>query len=223
MGYNRRAVNLHRAAAWIRDEHGGRIPSNRFELQNLPGVGPYTARAVRVFAFEFDDGVVDTNIARVLARLGNRRLKAAEVQRLADDLVPAGEGWAWNQALMEVGALLCRPKPTCETCPLQPDCQWYIAKVRAAKMSAAKLGAVEVPDPAKHSAKVSTKQSTFEGSDRQGRGRLVKALGTSPVELAQLATSMGWPHQAERAGQVASTVVADGLAIFDGQTYRLPG
>ncbi len=217
LGYNRRAVNLHRAAAWIRDEHDGRIPSNRSELLNLPGIGPYTARAVRVFAFEYDDGVVDTNIARVLARLGNRQLKASEVQQLADDLVPVGEGWAWNQALMEVGALLCRSKPTCEACPLQPDCAWNTARARAAK-----TGDPGAPDPAKRSAKVSTKQSTFDGSDRQGRGRLVKALAQSPVGLGQLATMMGWPDQVARARQVASTVVADGLATFDGQTYRLP-
>ncbi len=213
LGYNRRAVNLHRAAAWIRDEHDGRIPSNRTELLNLPGVGPYTARAVRVFAFEYDDGVVDTNIARVLARLGNRRLKASEVQLLADDLVPVGESWAWNQALMEVGALLCRSEPTCGDCPLQADCRWHAAKEQDAGLA----------DPAKHSAKVSTKQNKFEGSDRQGRGRLVKALAASPVGLDQLASAMGWPDHGERATQVANTVVADGLAVFDGQTYRLPG
>jgi len=124
LGYNRRAVSLHRAAAAMRDQHEGAVPSELDELLALPGIGPYTARAVRAFAFELDDGVVDTNIGRVLARVAGRRLTPREAQLLADELVPAGHGWEWNQAIMELGALVCRPTPSCDECPVQGDCSW---------------------------------------------------------------------------------------------------
>src|SRR6478672_9630787 len=96
LGYNRRAVNLHRAAVLM----GDAVPRDLDALLALPGVGAYTARAVLVFAFEEDVAVVDTNIARVLARLHGRRLTPRQVQAAADELVPAGDGWVWNQALM---------------------------------------------------------------------------------------------------------------------------
>ncbi len=86
-------------------------------LLALPGVGPYTARAVRVFAFERDEAVVETNIARLLARVAGERLTAKRVQAIADALVPAGEGWAWNQVLMDLGATVCRPVPRCGELP----------------------------------------------------------------------------------------------------------
>ena len=79
-------------------------------LLELPGIGPYTARAVLAFAFERDVGVVDTNVARVLARWAGTSMTPAELQNRADDLVPPGEGWAWNQALFDLGASSCRAK-----------------------------------------------------------------------------------------------------------------
>src|SRR5690625_3561436 len=101
LGYNRRAVGLHRTAGFIRDRHGGRVPNDLDALLDLPGVGPYTARAVLAFSFERDDvGVLDTNVARVLARRMGRRLGRAEAQALADALVPIGQGWSWNQAMI---------------------------------------------------------------------------------------------------------------------------
>lgn len=210
LGYNRRAVNLHRAATQIRDSHDGCVPSNRAELQNLPGIGPYTARAIRVFAFEYPDAVVDTNIARVLARHQGRSLTTREVQALADELVPVEDPWTWNQALMEVGALRCRRIPQCGVCPLEMECSW------ASKQR-------QEPDPAKNSAKVSSKQSTFAGSDRQGRGALVRALGGGPVPSVELANVMGWPDDMQRARRVAKRVVADGLATEENAVFTLPG
>ena len=206
LGYNRRAVNLHRTATVVRDEFGGRLPSALDDLLALPGIGPYTARAVRAFAFELDDGVVDTNVGRVLARVDGRSLGPVAAQRLADRLVPDGEGWAWNQAMMELGALLCRPDPDCSCCPIADDCSWR------------GIG----PDPAVGSAAVSKGQSRFEGSDRQGRGRLVAALRAGPVASADLGTVMGWPGDPDRAARVARGVVADGLAVLDGDRYCLP-
>lgn len=206
LGYNRRAVNLHRAAVAIRDEHDGAVPPVLSQLLALPGVGPYTARAIRVFAFEFDDGVVDTNIGRVLARLSGSPLRPSDAQRLADRLVPRGQGWHWNQALMEVGAVVCRPTPSCGSCPLSENCSWRGDGV----------------DPAIGSAAVSKRQTRFEGSDRQGRGRLVDALRAGPVARAHLPGVMGWADDPDRARRVAAAVVADGLAIEDDSCVRLP-
>ena len=200
LGYNRRAVNLHRLATAVVDHHGGRFPDDRRSLEALPGVGPYTSRAVRVFAFEAPDAVVDTNVARILARTLGRSLTRSEAQAAADaNLGPSP--WHWNQALLDVGAGWCRPRqPRCDECPLRPACRWASAGRPA-------------PDPAVGSAGVSGPQATFDGSDRQGRGRLVRALRAGPVPSIEVAAVMGWPDDPERAERVAARLVADGLAV----------
>lgn len=201
LGYNRRAVNLHRAASAV--AAAGAFPDTLAGLLALPGVGPYTARAVLAFAFEADAAVVDTNIARVLARVTGRRLTAREAQATADAWLASGEAWAWNQSLMDLGATVCTARSQdCDACPLAPWCAW-----RAAGRP--------VPDPAVGSAGVSGGQSRFDGSDRQGRGRLVAALRRGPVGPTELAGVMGWPADPERAARVATTLVADGLARRD--------
>jgi A/G-specific adenine glycosylase len=206
LGYNRRALNLHRAACVVAEAES--FPSNLAGLLALPGVGPYTARAILAFAFEADVAVVDTNIARVLARLHGRSLAAKEVQALADDMVPEGDGWAWNQVLMELGATTCTARAwACTTCPLAVSCAW--------------AGGSAV-DPAIGSAGVSGGQSRFAGSDRQGRGRLVDALRTGSVPSASLAKVMGWPHDKARAERVVATLLADGLVLLEKGAYQLP-
>lgn len=212
LGYNRRAVNLHRCARVVTADHGGRLPEDLQGLRELPGVGPYTARAVLAFAHERDGvGVVDTNAARVLARWVGRPLRPAEVQAVADAVVPAGECWAWNQAMLDLGATICRSgTPACHRCPAASWCTWRQA------------GRPD-PDPSVGSAGVSGGQSRFVGSDRQGRGRLVDALRAGPVTSADLATAMGWPDEPARAVRVAATVVLDGLAHVDPDgTHCLP-
>ena len=212
LGYNRRAVDLHRAATRIVARHGGRVPSDLDELLALPGVGAYTARAVLAFAFEHDHGVVDTNAARFLARaVARRRLTAREAQELADALVPPGQGWAWNQAVLDLGAATCTKRtPRCGSCPITQDCTW------------ARAGWPD-PDPAVGSAGVPGRQSRFDGSDRQGRGRLVQALRTGPVGIDRVPDAAGWPDEPERARRIADGLVAEGLAEYvDGQ-LTLPG
>ena len=207
LGYPRRARNLHAAATRISEF--GRFPDTLPELLALPGVGQYTARALLAFAFENEAAVVDTNIARVFARVAGSRLTAREVQSLADAALPGEQAWAWNQCIMDLGAVLCRPgAPRCSECPLRSDCAYR--------------GVGD--DPAIGSANVSGAQSRFEGSDRQGRGRLMKALGVSAVPADALPTTMHWPDQPERANRVAATLVIDGLATFDETTatFRLP-
>jgi len=211
LGYNRRAVNLHRCATEVVARHAGQLPEDLDALLSLPGIGPYTARAVLVFAFEHDLGLVDTNAGRFLARAGaGRALAPHEAQPLADALVPQGRGWAWGQAVFDLGALVCTKRaPTCDRCPIVSWCTW------------AGAGWPE-PDPVGGSAGIGTPQSTFAGSDRQGRGRLVDALRRGPVAPDDLVAVTGWPDP-ERAERVARSLVTDGLAVVgtDGR-FQLP-
>ncbi len=214
LGYNRRAVHLHRTAVAIVERHGGRVPRRLEELMALPGVGSYTARAVLAFAYEDDHGVVETNTARVLARaVAGGRLAQWEAQHVADRLVPAGQGWAWNQAMVDLGATMCLARaPRCAECPLGRSgwCAWARAGHPA-------------PDPASGSAGTSRRQSTFAGSDRQGRGRLVEAMRRAPLRVEAVADVAGWPGDPVRAARVAAGLVADGLAVEEGGTLALPG
>jgi A/G-specific adenine glycosylase len=122
LGYNRRAINLQRAARVIVAEYGGRLPETVEALERLPGVGPYTARAVAAIAFGRPVTAVDTNVRRVLSRvaLAEGVLPPGELQELADGLVPADRPAAWTQALMDVGATFCRSRrPVCDACPVE--------------------------------------------------------------------------------------------------------
>ncbi|MBW3621072.1 MAG: A/G-specific adenine glycosylase [Actinobacteria bacterium] len=212
LGYNRRAIHLHRAATTMVLEHGGEVPETLSELLALPGVGPYTARAVLAFSFEEDHGVLDTNAARFLARaVAGRALKHKEAQDLADLLVPPGGAWAWNQSVLDLGATVClKRKPRCDVCPISASCAWTVA-------------GRPFPDPAEGSAGTSGAQSRFEGSDRQGRGRLVQALRTGPIDVTRVADVTGWPGDPDRARRVADGLVSDGLAEYVDGTLALPG
>ncbi len=207
LGYNRRAVQLHECARAVVDRHDGRLPPDLDLLLELPGVGPYTARAILAFAFEHDVAVVDTNVGRVLARWFGRVLGRREVQELADSLVGPGMGWEWNQAILDFGALHCTKRtPDCQACPVVDGCAWR------------GVG----PDPAIGSAGVGRGQSTFAGSDRQGRGAVVDALRAGPVGLGELGAITGWIGDAARVERVVEGLVRDGLAVRDSDTIRLP-
>ncbi len=202
LGYNRRAVNLHRCAVLVVDRHAGRLPDDLASLLALPGIGPYTARALLAFAWERDVGVVDVNAARVLARTEGRTLTLREVQARADAAVPAGRGWEWNQAVLDLGATICTSRtPRCGSCPVSTACRWH------------RDGTPET-DPARGSAGTTRGQSRFEGSDRQGRGRLVDALRERRrLEPSELATRAGWPDDPQRTATVVATLVRDGLVV----------
>jgi A/G-specific adenine glycosylase len=197
LGYPRRARNLHLAAGEIVDRHSGAVPDSLDDLLALPGIGAYTARAVLAFAYERDVAVIDTNIARVLARTSGARLTPKRAQATADELVPSGEGWAWNQILMDLGATTCRPTPVCPECPVGSVCRW-------------RQQGWPAPDPAVGSAGVSGKQSRFEGSDRQARGRVLSEL-------------VGRATPAARFDQrILADLVADGLVVVDAGIASLP-
>jgi A/G-specific adenine glycosylase len=204
MGYNRRAKHLRDAARVVVVDHGGTVPEDLDALLALPGVGPYTARAVLAFAFERDVGVVDTNAGRVIARgVAGRPVSGAEAQALVDSMVPDGRGWSFGQALLDLGAMVCTTRaPNCRACPIRRRCRWVTA------------GKPE-PDPARGSAGVSVAQSRFAGSDRQGRGRLVAALRAGPLDAGEAAVTAGWPEDPERTSRVVEGLVADGLVLVD--------
>lgn len=128
LGYNRRAVSLHRAARVIVDEHAGVVPASVAALDALPGVGPYTARAVAAIAFRQPVGAVDTNVRRVLGRIsagGPEAFSPAAMQAFADAVVPHDRPDAWTHALMDLGARLCKPaKPQCADCPVIAWCRY---------------------------------------------------------------------------------------------------
>jgi A/G-specific adenine glycosylase len=201
LGYPRRAGNLHAAAKELAAAKA--FPRSLAELLALPGVGQYTARAILAFAFEAEAAVVDTNIARIFARAAGRGLTAGEVQAAADSALPPDSTWAWNQCLMDLGATLCRPVPLCGECPLRSACAWRGSG----------------PDPAVGSAGVSRGQAPFEGSERQARGRLMKALTSGAVRHDGISAVMCHPA-AER---LVDDLVAEGLVGRDGRYLRLPG
>ncbi len=130
LGYYRRAGNLHEGAKAVIAEHGGRFPRDAEAIRNLPGVGDYTAGAIRSIALGQDAPLVDGNVARVLARLlAIRRpvLESATRQRLwetAAAMLPRGRAGDFNQAMMELGAMVCTPRaPICPSCPVRRWCK----------------------------------------------------------------------------------------------------
>ena len=130
LGYYRRAENLHRLAKVVTREQDGRIPSDPGALRLLPGVGRYTAGAVSAFAFERAEPAVDTNVARVLRRAFHPRARGAGGDRTLWNTAAALQtrhgrsAWAFNQAIMELGALVCTARVArCGACPVRPVCK----------------------------------------------------------------------------------------------------
>ncbi len=174
LGYNRRAVNLQRTAQHTVDHLGGVFPQEIGALRSLPGVGPYTAGAVACFAFEQDTAFVDTNMRRVLHRLfqgvdvPRPILGDREILGVASAVLPPGRGWAWNQALIEFGALHCTARrPACVVCPLQTVCCAYPT--------------IQTAITAVPRAKRSSPEPPFHESNRYFRGRVLAALRDLPT------------------------------------------
>ena len=166
-------MNLHRTARTLVEEFGGEVPSDPEVLVKLPGIGPYTAGAVACFAFEMDTAFVDTNARRVLHRLffganvPEPFATERELLRLAEMLVPRGQGWKWGQSVIEFGAIQCTArKPICESCPLSDLC--------AARPTI--WGALtSLPRAEKATYR-------YEGSNRYYRGRVLAVLRETPEE-----------------------------------------
>jgi len=129
LGYKIRGQWLHGAALQVADRFGGVLPQTLPELRQLPGIGPYTAGAVMSFAHQRDAAVLDTNVARLLRRYFGVTAAASarthELWSLAAAVIPKGKGYLINQALMDLGAMICRAKaPRCNACPLRRSCDF---------------------------------------------------------------------------------------------------
>jgi A/G-specific adenine glycosylase len=196
LGYNRRALNLWRAARAIVEEHGGVVPQELSDLERLPGVGPYTARAAAAIAFGRRVGAVDTNVRRVLGRVagGSDGLPETDLQSLADSIVPPGRPADWTHALMDVGATFCRPRrPVCDACPARQWCRYAAAPPEPSVRDRAHV------EPA------------FETSTRWLRGRILDQLRSAGNESwTAIADPLG-PHDAQAIGAALSALARDGL------------
>ncbi len=208
LGYPRRALRLHAAAAAMVERHGGAVPSGHAQLLALPGVGSYTAAAVASFAFGQRHAVVDTNVRRVLARavtgtaLPAPALTAAE-SRLAEAVLPDAPATAarWGVAVMELGALVCTARgPRCGQCPVRDLCRWQAD------------GAPAATGPPRRG-------QGYAGTDRLVRGLLLARLRAAPAAVprgellaavpdAALRDPRADPHQEQRC---LGTLVEDGL------------
>jgi A/G-specific adenine glycosylase len=137
LGYYSRARNLHQAARIIVRQYGGRVPDDMESLRKLPGFGPYTTGAVLSIAFGQRQPIVDANVRRVICRLrifkGEPSVLDRRIYALLRDVMPALRPGIFNQALMELGALVCKPDdPACPACPLKNDCRAYAQGVQEA-------------------------------------------------------------------------------------------
>jgi A/G-specific adenine glycosylase len=231
LGYYARARNLHRAAQAIVERHGGRLPDDVEALRALPGFGRYTVGAVASIAFGRAVPLVDGNVARVLARLFGVEGATGDVARekhlweLAEALVDGERPGDWNQALMELGATVCRPEgPTCLLCPFRSRCV-ALASGRVAEIPAPKVAA---PRRALHLAVAAARRGDEVLLVRRDWTGLFGGLWELPgVECAPgselAALRARWPEVAARPlGRVERTLTHRALTIEIFAVEHLP-
>jgi A/G-specific adenine glycosylase len=211
LGYPRRARRLWEVAQAIEAHFDGVLPTTRDDLRSLPGIGEYTAAAVCAFAYRQRTTVLDTNVRRVLARLDGGEesvgpaVTAAE-RRTAEQLLPddPDEAATWSVAVMELGALVCRARgPMCESCPVSELCRWRRLGYPASRL------------PPK-------RQQTYDGTDRQCRGRILALLRGSDDPVPLDAIRLVWDEAVQRDRALAS-LIDDGLVVEGSEgTMALP-
>jgi A/G-specific adenine glycosylase len=214
MGYDRRALNLRRAAQAIVAEHGGRVPNDIEALEALPGIGPYTARAVASIAFGQRVGAVDTNVRRVLGRALGLETRAATpasrgFQVVADASVDPDRPADWTHAVMDLGATVCKPRtPLCDACPLAAWCRFAALGSRESTMPG-RRGRVTAATA------VTSPRPAFTATTRWLRGRILDRLRAA-VDPAW--TRLDEPIGVHDVSAVAETLVAlaaEGLIELD--------
>jgi A/G-specific adenine glycosylase len=189
LGYNRRAVRLHEIACQAVAEFGGQLPKSVDGLLQLKGIGRYTAGAVACFAYEQPVAMVDTNVRRVLSRVFG--VEPARVEGMAHDVIPTDDAWSWGQALMDLGATVCRAaQPLCLICPLLHECG-------GPRPHARRRAAV----------------GEFRSSNRYFRGRILDELRGLPPRSSVSRASLA-EHVGGRADLV-DALAAEGLIAID--------
>jgi A/G-specific adenine glycosylase len=211
LGYNRRALAIWRAARTIESEHVGTVPDSVEALETLPGVGPYTARAVAAIAFGRRVGAVDVNVRRVIGRMvasDHSPIGAAEMQRLADRAVPQGRPDEWTHAVMDLGALLCRPRdPRCSECPANPWCR-FAAGDRLERKVPVDVDRARRANP------------SFPSTTRWLRGRILDRLRAAPGSSWVTIDAPIGSHDAPRIRKAAESMAAEGLIEIDSSVSR---
>lgn len=247
LGYNRRAVYLHRIAQQVVTDHDGKLPTDPAVLRTLPGIGRYTAAAVACFAAEMPVAVLDTNVRRVLGRVFLDAWFSDDEPTetppehtgwlLAEAALPQRAAYAWNQALMDLGATVCTAaRPACRVCPLAQVCAYRQRRLAttalgplfgragpaaSARQAAEAAGAyrADVNDDAGSA----PKSEPFEGSRRWYRGRILASLRTLPrgktMTLARLGPQLRddfAPDHVEWLADLLLALVNDGLVECHG-------
>jgi A/G-specific adenine glycosylase len=188
LGYNRRALALREAARTIVERHGGHLRADVAALEALPGVGPYTARAVAASAFGMPVAPLDVNVRRVVSRLAGPSVAPRDLQAYADALVWADDPRAWVEAVMDLAVAVCTPDPRCDSCPLAGGC-------------ASRGIATHTPRP--------RPPGSFPATRRWLRGELLRrARGVGDGEWLTLDRAVG-PHGLHAVREAAASLVAE--------------
>jgi A/G-specific adenine glycosylase len=224
LGYNSRAVRLQRLAAAVAERHGDTLPKETKALRLLPGVGPYTAAAIRAFAFNLHDAPIDTNVRRIMQRLifgveYPHSAPARELDARARTLVPQGRAHDWSSALMDLGATICTARaPKCLLCPLREQCA--AAPVDAAKLDRLRQAAAAHRSP--------QNALPYERTTRYARGRIVDRLRELPagrrISLIDLHHDIAPAisgRSIEEVGDFVAGLERDGIVTRDGNTVAL--
>lgn len=224
LGYNSRALRLHRLARTVVEQYDGALPSDRQELRALPGIGPYTAAAIRSFAFNLEDAPIDTNVRRVVNRVYfglefPRAARDRELDATARELVAPQRSHDWNSAIMDLGATVCTARaPKCLLCPLRRECA-------AAPVDAVALERLRASAPRRRTPQ---QRLPFERTTRYARGRIVDRLRELPpgewISLLDLHRSIAATltgRSAEEIGEFVTTLERDGLVTRDGTRVAL--
>ena len=214
LGYNRRAVSLHRIAQAVVGEYGGRLPTERVALLKLPGVGPYTANAILSFVHGQDVPAIDVNLPRVIGGVVFGRADApfGDVERVALEALPPGQSSDWNQALMDFASLQCTlRRPACLFCPLRDACS-----------------AVEGGESTRPARVAAERRAPYLTSTRYLRGRIVDAARHLPVGVAltiedvEAIVAENSAAEGRDVPALLAGLVRDGLLAQMGEGYRLP-
>ncbi|WP_230419505.1 A/G-specific adenine glycosylase [Catenulispora pinistramenti] len=211
LGYPRRAQRLHAAATAIEEAFDGVVPDAYEDLWALPGVGEYTAGAIASFAYQKRHIVLDTNVRRVLARVvtGTEFPAAATTpqdRRIATALLPdaAPDAAQWAAASMELGAVVCTARsPRCDDCPALKLCRW-VADGKPAYDGPPRRG------------------QTYEGTDRQARGRLLAVLRDTHGPVPREELEAAWTRDVTQRERALASLMSDGLVTEEeGEMFAL--
>ncbi len=211
LGYNSRALRLHRCARIVVDQRGGRFPSSADELRRMPGVGRYTSAAVACFAFGVRVPVVDVNIRRVLTRISKRirytddLISLEQAWEIAEGFIPAKRYYEWNQALMDLGATVCTSGvPGCQRCPLSRVCP----------------SASAITGTGRRRRRVKAEPMFGQVPRRLVRGTIIRYLrGSGTIDAQTIARHVGevWPGvMAVHVAEALRRLAGDGLVVLRG-------